>query len=73
MAFTIVKMVAVMLVFGMMFGTVAADDLWTFQLKKSYCDLIKKTRIYKVEELSVHCVGKVDFFGSEVRLGSIFV
>ena len=36
--------------------------LWLHELKKTYCQAIVGNRIYKVENLAVHCAGKVSFF-----------
>ena len=38
------------------------DHLWLHQIKKTYCETIQSHRIYKVENLKVHCAGKVGFF-----------
>ena len=39
--------------------------LWLHQLKKTYCEAVKNYRIYKVENLAVHCAGKVGFFDGD--------
>ena len=44
------------------------DHLWRHQLKKTYCEAVQSYRIYKVENLSVHCAGKVSFFDEQVSL-----
>lgn len=36
--------------------------LWQHELKKTYCQLIERQRIYKIEQLNVYCAGKVAFF-----------
>ena len=40
--------------------------LWLHQLKKTFCASIQSYRIYKVENLEVHCAGKVGFFEDRV-------
>lgn len=39
--------------------------LWQHELKKTYCQLIQRQRIYKLEQLDVYCAGKVGFFEDE--------
>ena len=31
-------------------------------LKMAYCKVIKNSRVYKAEELDIHCAGKVNVF-----------
>ena len=40
--------------------------LWQHELKKTYCELIQRQRIYKLEQLDVYCAGKVGFFDDEL-------
>ena len=47
------------------------EHLWRHQLKKTYCEAIQTYRIYKVENLSVHCAGKVSFFDEQVSLPKV--
>ena len=42
------------------------QHLWLHQLKKTYCEAIASYRIYKTENLGVHCAGKVSFFDEKV-------
>lgn len=44
------------------------DHLWLHQIKKTYCESIQSHRIYKVENLKVHCAGKVGFFDDGDRV-----
>ena len=52
-------------------ASVDDDHLWRHQLKKTYCEAIQTYRIYKVENLSVHCAGKVSFFDEQVSLPKV--
>jgi len=36
------------------------------QLKKTYCNLNKKSRVFREEQLDVHCAGKVNLFEDRV-------
>ena len=40
--------------------------LWKHELKKTYCMMIERHRIFKVEQLDVYCAGKVGFFDDEM-------
>jgi len=40
-------------------------------LKKTYCSMIRKTRIYQTEELSIHCAGKVNLFEDQVSVNFV--
>ena len=40
--------------------------LWQHELKKTYCELIQRQRIYKVEQLDTYCAGKVAFFEEDM-------
>ena len=40
--------------------------LWQHELKKTYCQMIQRQRIYKVEQLDVYCAGKVAFFEDDM-------
>jgi len=37
-------------------------------LKMAYCRSIKNSRVYKLEELDVHCAGKVNVFEDMVSV-----
>ena len=41
--------------------------LWNHELKKTFCGVIENTRIYKQEDLKIHCAGKVTIFDDLVR------
>ena len=41
---------------------------WEHELKKTYCQLIQRQRIYKQEQLDIYCAGKVAFFDDQVCL-----
>ena len=43
------------------------DYLWDHQVKKTFCGLIEKERVYKMENLEIYCAAKVKFFQSQVR------
>lgn len=47
--------------------------LWQHELKKTYCQMIEKQRIYKLEQLDVYCAGKVGFFDDEMVSNYIVV
>ena len=40
--------------------------LWQHELKTTYCQMIQRQRIYKLEQLDVYCAGKVGFFDDEM-------
>ena len=40
--------------------------LWQHELKKTYCQMIERQRIYKTEQLDVYCAGNVGFFDDEL-------
>ena len=40
--------------------------LWQHELKKTYCQMIKGQRIFKLEQLEVYCAGKVSFFDDDM-------
>ena len=44
--------------------------LWQHELKKTYCQLIDRQRIYKLEQLDIYCAGKVAFFDDHVSCNS---
>jgi len=60
MKLSIILMVAGLLIPINFVNRVTADDMLTHQMKKTFCQMIHRTRIYKTEELDVYCVGKVD-------------
>ena len=41
--------------------------LWDHQVKKTFCGLIEKERVYRTENLEIYCAAKVKFFQSQVR------
>ena len=43
------------------------DHLWEHELKKTFCGVIENTRVYKQEDLKIHCAGKVAIFDDLVR------
>lgn len=47
--------------------------LWQHELKKTYCQMIQRQRIYKTEQLNIYCAGKVTFFEDMVSQGFAFV
>ena len=47
--------------------------LWQHELKKTYCQMIQRQRIYKLEQLDVYCAGKVGFFDDEMVSNYIVV
>ena len=43
------------------------DYLWEHQVKKTYCGLVQKQRVYQQENLEVYCAAKVKFFLDQVK------
>ena len=43
------------------------DYLWEHQVKKTYCGLIQKERVYRLESLEIYCAAKVKFFQHLVK------
>ena len=41
------------------------DYLWDHQVKKTYCSLIQKERVYREENLEIYCAAKVEFFQNQ--------
>ena len=40
--------------------------LWQHELKKTYCQLIQRQQIFKMEQLDIYCAGKVAFFDDDL-------
>ena len=40
--------------------------IWHHQIKKTYCGLIQKERVYRMENLEIYCAAKVKFFLNQV-------
>ena len=40
--------------------------LWQHELKKTYCQMIERQQVYKLEQLDVYCAGKVSFFDDDM-------
>lgn len=43
------------------------EYLWEHQVKKTYCNLIQKERVYREENLEIYCAAKVKFFQHQVK------
>ena len=43
------------------------DYLWEHQVKKTFCGLSKKQRVYQTENLEIYCAAKVKFFENQVK------
>ena len=40
--------------------------LWQHELKNTYCQLIQRQQIFKMEQLDIYCAGKVAFFDDDL-------
>lgn len=43
------------------------DYLWEHHMKKTFCGLIAKQRVYQTENLAIYCAAKVKFFENQVK------
>ena len=62
-------MVVLALILAVAAGSLAVDReprIWQHELKKTYCQMIERQRIYKLEQLDVYCAGKVAFFEDDM-------
>ena len=41
--------------------------LWDHQVKKTFCSLMEKERVYRMENLEIYCAAKVKFFRNQVK------
>ena len=43
------------------------EYLWHHQVKKTFCGLIEKERVYQAENLEIYCAAKVKIFQNQVK------